>query len=246
MSNLPPPSILVQNVSLIYNHRLIFSKLNTFFPSGKINIILGASGIGKSSLLKMIAGLQPCHQGIIQANDHHPLLNRISYMGQQDFLMPWARIIQNIMLGNKLRGETPEPQRALHILEQVGLSHVAKAYPSELSGGMRQRIALARTLYENRPIVLMDEPFSALDSVTRTNMQTYTANLLKGKTVILITHDPFEACRLGEQIQIMTGYPASLYNAPIVKGTIPHPLTSLSLQKAQAHLLSLLMEKTSL
>lgn len=245
MTDLSPPSILIQDITRTYNQHPLFSKLNTVFPAGKFSIILGASGIGKSSLLKMIAGLQPCQQGIIQASDHLPLSTRISYMGQQDLLMPWARILQNVMLGSKLRGEKPNQKRALHLLEQVGLSKVAKAYPAELSGGMRQRAALARTLYENRPVILMDEPFSALDSVTRTSMQTYTANLLKGKTVILITHDPFEACRLGEQIQIMAGNPARLYDCPTVSGTIPHPLESISLQKAQAHLLSLLVEKTS-
>lgn len=240
------PDILIQDITLTYNQKMIFSNLSTVFPGGKFSIILGTSGIGKSSLLKMIAGLQPHNTGSIQANDHIPLPKRIAYMGQQDFLMPWTTILNNVMLGSTLRGESHDKDRALHILEQVGLAENAKAYPGQLSGGMRQRAALARTLYENRPVILMDEPFSALDSLTRTRMQTYTAELLKGKTVILITHDPFEACRLGEHIQIMAGHPARLYPVPAVEGPIPHPLTSLALQKAQAHLLTLLLEKTPL
>ncbi|EHD14540.1 ABC transporter ATP-binding protein [Commensalibacter intestini A911] len=210
------------------------------------NILLGTSGVGKSSLLKMIAGLLPITQGEITSDHSEALSSQISYMAQQDLLMPWTTILQNVMIGSKLRKEKKEKTRALHILKQVGLDGAANQFPFQLSGGMRQRAALARTLYENRPVILMDEPFSALDSVTRSKMQEYTADLLKGKTVILITHDPFEACRLGENIQVLAGNPVQIYDIPPIEGTIPRHPEALNLQQAQAHLLNLLIEKNIL
>jgi putative hydroxymethylpyrimidine transport system ATP-binding protein len=96
------------------------------------------------------------------------------------------------------------------LLQQVGLEHCANDRPAALSGGMRQRAALARTLYEDRPIVLMDEPFSALDTLTRTRIQTLAAALLVNRTVVLITHDPMEACRLSHRLLVLSPLPAGL------------------------------------
>lgn len=241
-----PPAIHIENLTLTYAGKTVFSNLNTTFPAGKFSVLLGTSGVGKSSLLKIIAGLQAIHQGTVTPNDHLPLSHRISYMGQQDCLLPWAKIRENVMIGSRLRGETPDKDRAMHILQQVGLTEYYQALPKQLSGGMRQRVALARTLYENRPVILMDEPFSALDSLTRNRMQDYTAELLQGKTIILITHDPFEACRLGEHIQILSGNPATLLSFPAVTGKIPHALDDMNLQKAQAQLMHILMKQTTL
>lgn len=240
------PTIYIQNLTLIYQNKPIFSELNTCFPGGKFSILLGASGVGKSSLLKMLAGLLPITQGKIISDHPQILTHQISYMAQQDLLMPWATILNNVMLGSKLRKEKADKNRAQDILKQVGLSEVYNQYPAQLSGGMRQRAALARTLYEDRPIILMDEPFSALDSVTRAKMQDYTAKLLKGKTVILITHDPFEACRLGEHIQVLAGNPVQIYDIPSIQGTIPRHPEDLHVQQAQADLLTLLIEKSIL
>lgn len=244
---MPPiaPTIHVQDLTLIYQNQPIFSALNTSFPGGKFSILLGTSGVGKSSLLKMIAGLLPITQGKITSDYPQALTHQISYMGQQDLLMPWATILKNVMLGSKLRHEKADKNRAQHILGQVGLSNVSNQYPAQLSGGMRQRAALARTLYENRPIILMDEPFSALDSVTRAKMQEYTAELLQGKTVVLITHDPFEACRLGEQIQVLAGNPVQIYDIPPIQGNIPRHPEDLHVQQAQANLLNLMIEKSA-
>ncbi|MDI2113315.1 ABC transporter ATP-binding protein [Commensalibacter nepenthis] len=245
MSN-PSPTIHIRDLTLNYRNEPIFSRLNTSFQGGAFNILLGASGVGKSSLLKMIAGLLPITKGKITCEPLTSLNSQISYMAQQDLLMPWATIIKNVMLGSKLRNEKPDKNKALHILEQVGLTKAVHQYPSQLSGGMRQRAALARTLYENRSIILMDEPFSALDSVTRSKMQDYTAQLLQGKTVILITHDPFEACRLGENIQILVGNPAQIHYIPSIEGAIPRHPDNLHVQQAQANLLAFLIEKSAL
>ncbi|CAK7192909.1 Aliphatic sulfonates import ATP-binding protein SsuB [Commensalibacter sp. Nvir] len=241
----PSTSIVIQNVSFTYDNKPIFSNLCTHFKGGLFNILLGTSGVGKSSLLKMIAGLLPISNGAIKCDHPDPLKKIISYMGQQDLLMPWLTIYKNVTFGDKLRGVVKDKKRAAHILEQVGLTSALHQYPHQLSGGMRQRVALARTLYEDRPIVLMDEPFSALDSVTRTKIQNYTAQLLKNKTVILITHDPFEACRIGETIQILAGQPAQLIPVCPIDEPIPRSPQSPKVQQAHSDLLSILIQHSN-
>jgi putative hydroxymethylpyrimidine transport system ATP-binding protein len=203
--------------------------------------LLGTSGVGKSSLLKILAGLAQAHQGTVRADDGGALPGRIAYMGQTDLLYPWLRVIDNVMLGSRLRRERPDAARAMHLLERVGLADRARALPMELSGGMRQRTALARTLYENRPMVLMDEPFSALDAVTRARIQELAAELLQGRTVLLITHDPMEACRLSHRLVVLAGHPAVL-GAPItVPGRVPRALDDPDLLRSQGHLMRALV-----
>jgi putative hydroxymethylpyrimidine transport system ATP-binding protein len=112
--------------------------------------------------------------------------------------------------------------------------------PSELSGGMRQRAAIARTLYEDRPIVLMDEPFSALDTFTRVRIQDLAAELLEGRTVLMITHDPLEACRLGHHLVVMSGTPAQLAPPISLRGATPRALDDPELLRTQGELMKLL------
>lgn len=164
--------------------------------------ILGASGCGKSTLLRLIAGLFP--------DQPSPLAGQVAWMAQQDLLLPWLSLQDNILLGARLRGEVPDLARAQVLLTRLGLADRANALPASLSGGMRQRAALARTLMEDRPLVLMDEPFSALDAITRAAMQELASEMLAHRTVLLVTHDPAEACRLADRIFILSGHPASL------------------------------------
>jgi putative hydroxymethylpyrimidine transport system ATP-binding protein len=124
-------------------------------------------------------------------------------MDQRDLLLPWLNVLDNVCLGARLRGETADHQRALSLLQRVGLRDEAQALPAALSGGMRQRAALARTLMEDRAIVLMDEPFSAVDALTRLRLQDLAAELLGARTILLVTHDPMEALRLGHRILII-------------------------------------------
>ncbi len=236
------PGILIEGLSLRFGAQVIFENLTLEVPAGRMLALLGASGVGKSSLLKILAGLLPASGGTVRAGDGGPMSGRIAYMGQTDLLYPWLRVIDNVMLGSRLRREKPDPARAMDLLERVGLAGRARALPMELSGGMRQRTALARTLYEDRPMVLMDEPFSALDAVTRARVQALAAELLAGRTVLLITHDPMEACRLGHHLVVMAGHPAVSGPPITVPGRTPRAVDDPDLLLIQARLMRALTE----
>ncbi|MEM7470524.1 MAG: ABC transporter ATP-binding protein [Pseudomonadota bacterium] len=185
-------------------------------PSAQWTCLLGPSGVGKSTILRLLLGLETggTFSGSIQAQDGQEITSRVSYMAQSDLLLPWLSVTENTLIGAKLRGQTPDTDRAKKLLDRVGLSDHAAKTPAALSGGMRQRAALARTLMEDRPVVLLDEPFSALDAGTRADMQELAAEVLKGKTVLLVTHDPAEAARLGEQILVMSATEAAQWPVP--------------------------------
>jgi putative hydroxymethylpyrimidine transport system ATP-binding protein len=164
----------------------IFSQLDLTLTPHSWTCLLGASGVGKSTVLRLFAGLAEgvTFDGVLSDTGH------VAMMAQQDLLMPWLSVLDNVMLGARVRGERPDKDRARDTLAQVGLTDHADKLPPTLSGGQRQRAALARTLMEDRAIVLLDEPFSALDALTRAQMQELTADLLTGRTVLLVTHDP--------------------------------------------------------
>lgn len=211
------PAISIRNGHLNYNQHVIFDDLNLEVATSQWVALLGVSGTGKSSLLHFIAGIIETKNisGTIQCGNSMPITQQISYMAQTDLLLPWLTVLDNTMIGYKLRG-TIKPdlkkitEKAVFLLTESGLAEVIHLYPSELSGGMRQRVALVRTLMEERPIVLMDEPFSALDTVTSYKLQLLAIRLLQGKTVIFVTHNPTEALRLAHQIYVMSGQPAKI------------------------------------
>ena len=213
------PSIIIENASLSYENVILFERLNMRLPAGKWTCLLGPSGVGKTTLLRMIAGLMnnshEVFKGNITCDNLFPLNQQIAYHAQQDSLLPWLNSLDNTLLGNRLRGEHSAKilTHAHELFRLVGLTDAMKKYPRQLSGGMRQRVALIRTLLENKPIILMDEPFSALDTITRFELQTLSAELLKDHTVLWVTHDPMEALRLADDIYILAGKPAALKKA---------------------------------
>lgn len=224
---------------------ILFAPLSLSLRPGQWTCLLGGSGVGKSTILRLIAELDTgaAFSGVITASDDRPVKDRIAYMAQEDLLLPWATVAQNVTLGARLRGEKPEPARLLALLERVRLTDHASKKPAELSGGQRQRVALARTLMEDKEIILLDEPFSALDAQTRADMQDLAAELLQGKTVLLVTHDPSEAARLGHAIEVMS--PRGLTACATPSAPAPRNVDDRETLEAQGALLKLLREQST-
>jgi len=237
------PHIHIKNAALAYGGHLVFSHLDIDLPAGEWIALLGPSGVGKSSFLRMIAGLaspEETSQGTFYADNHQPLSQQVAYMGQTDMLLPWLTVLENAMVSARLgTGKTrwtEAAQQAASLLNKVGLAEASHLYPHQLSGGMRQRVALVRTLMQDKPLVLMDEPFSAVDAITRYKLQTLAAQLLQDKTVLFITHDPLEALRLADTIYIMQGEPASLKRVARLTSLRPRELSEPEIIDLQAML----------
>lgn len=216
------PAITLQG-GFYLAEKTLFGPVAFDIPAAQWTCLLGRSGVGKSTILRLLLGLETAghFEGVIAADDSHSIEDRASYMAQSDLLLPWLNVFENVTLGALLRGETPDRAQADRLIDRVGLSAHAHKKPGALSGGMRQRAALARTLMEDRPIVLLDEPFSALDAGTRADMQDLAAEVLSGKTVLLVTHDPAEACRLGHRIVLLTAQAATAWHATRKDGIRP-------------------------
>ncbi len=184
--------------------------------SGEFVCAVGASGSGKSTLLRLIAGLERASRGIVEV-DGQPISGPGADRGmvfQKYALYPWLTVAGNVDFGLKLQGLAPAERRYRvdHYLEMVGLSRFARALPKELSGGMRQRVAIARALACQPRILLMDEPFGALDVQTKETMQEFLRDLWQrtGMTVLMITHDVEEAVFLGQRVYLMQSHPGRI------------------------------------
>ena len=235
------PSIHIKG-SARYGAEGLFSNVDLRLEAGKWTCLLGTSGVGKSTLLRLIADL-PAHvdfDGSIQASDSADISPRVAYMAQNDLLYPWLDVVGNTTLGMRLRGQRPDLKRAYRLLSEVGLAEHALKRPATLSGGQRQRAALARTLMEDKPIILLDEPFSALDARTRSRMQDLAAGLLRGKTVLLVSHDPSEAARLSHAIFVIT--PTGVASMQCPSGDVPRSVDDPETLAAHGALLRFLRE----
>ncbi len=234
-----PPTVRLTDARLEYDGRLLFENLSFTLEAGKLTCLLGPSGVGKTSLLRLMAGLtHPGESGHVACDDGAPTAGRIAYMAQSDLLLPWLSVRDNVLLGARLRGEPRDRDIAGRLLQEFGLADYADLRPAALSGGMRQRAALARTLAEDRPLVLMDEPFSSLDAITRARLQDLAILALSDRTVLLVTHDPLEALRIADRIEVMAGRPARLGETLVPPGTPPRDPGSPELAALYARLMA--------
>jgi len=196
------------------NGTLALEDITTNIGGGEFVALLGPSGCGKSTLLRLMAGLEAPSSGEIRWADGPPKPGEIGFVFQDATLMPWASAEKNVLLPLKLRGETGAAAKAqvAAALAQVGLQDFAGAKPAALSGGMRMRVSIARALVSQPKLLLMDEPFAALDEFTRHKLQEdlRALQLRDGKTVVFVTHSIYEAAYLASRILVMSPRPGRI------------------------------------
>jgi NitT/TauT family transport system ATP-binding protein len=207
-------AVSVRNVSKVYGDVQALKDLSLEFPRGELTSLLGPSGCGKTTLLKIIAGLLKPTSGEIEVNGKKvtgPGPDR-SFVFQDFALLPWASVIRNVAFGLELRGVAKSEREGIaeKYIREVGLAGFEQKFPHQLSGGMRQRVGLARALSVNAQVLLLDEPFSAVDEQTRRKFQEDLLQLVKNeqKTFIFVTHSIEEAVYVSDQIALLLPRPS--------------------------------------
>jgi ABC-type nitrate/sulfonate/bicarbonate transport system ATPase subunit len=192
------------------------AQVSLVVPAGRFVSLIGPSGCGKSTIFNIVAGLQEPTTGrvMIDGADATGTIGRVGYMLQKDLLLPWRTVVDNVILGMEIQGKPLREarERALPLLRKYGLSGFEYLYPNSLSGGMRQRAALLRTLLFDTDVILLDEPFGALDAQTKAHMQEWLMALWSDfqKTVVFVTHDVEEAIFLSDEIHVMGTRPGRI------------------------------------
>jgi putative hydroxymethylpyrimidine transport system ATP-binding protein len=241
-------SIVIKEACLSFKDQIVFQNLDITFQMNKWTCLLGESGVGKSSLLRMVAGLNQDRvlphtklTATITCEQFLSLAGRVSYMTQHESLLPWLNVLDNVLLPKRLEGSNVSAykDKAMELVQRVGLQAYVNHRPSSLSGGMRQRVALAQILLANKPIVLLDEPFSALDVINRLELQNLALEVLTGRTVIMVTHDPLEALKLSQELKILAGKPAKLVEEIKLDSAAMQDIESQGLQTYQ-HIIKLM------
>jgi len=206
--------------------------LNLSIPVGRFVSLVGPSGCGKSTLFNIIAGLLQPTEGrvLIDGEDATGTIGRVGYMLQKDLLLSWRTVLDNVILGMEIQGKPLKAARAraLPLLQKYGLSGFEYLYPNALSGGMRQRAALLRTLLFDTDVILLDEPFGALDAQTKLQMQEWLMQLWSdfAKTVVFVTHDVDEAIYLSDEIHVMGTRPGRILETIAIDLPRPRARTS--------------------
>jgi NitT/TauT family transport system ATP-binding protein len=224
-----PPVVTLGNVGKAFASGVVaLDRLNLDVWPGEFVSLVGPSGCGKSTALRLIAGLSEPSSGRIDWR--HPDVakiagpNRIGFVFQEPTLMPWATVAANVRLPLKLKGLDPTaPARVEAALARVGLAAFASSYPRELSGGMKMRVSIARALVTEPKLLLMDEPFAALDKITRFRLNNDLLELWRslGKTVVFVTHSVFESVYLSQRIVVMTPRPGRVFTELAIDAPYP-------------------------
>ncbi len=212
------PLLAVSGVGFQYESTDVLEDIDLAVDRGEFVALVGPSGCGKSTLLNLISGVLVPSSGHIEVAGVNELVSRlghVSYMQQKDLLLPWRTVSENGRLGLELRGvgATQSEAEVAHLAESFGLADVLGSMPWQLSGGMRQRVALLRALLPDNPVLLLDEPFGALDAITRSGLQQWLLNVLDRaeKAVLLVTHDVEEAILLCDRVLVMAPDPGRIF-----------------------------------
>jgi NitT/TauT family transport system ATP-binding protein len=225
-----PAVVTLDGVAKHYpNGTLALDGLDLTIRSGEFLSLLGPSGCGKSTALRLIAGLGKPSRGNISWNGGNPRARRngldIGFVFQEPTLMPWTTVFNNVALPLALGGadDVGSAGRVSRALDQVGLSEFSDAYPRQLSGGMKMRVSIARALVTDPPLLLMDEPFAALDEITRFKLNNDLLRLWQavGHTVIFVTHSVFESVYLSNRIVVMSPRPGRVFAEVVVDAPYP-------------------------
>lgn len=216
-----------ENVTVTYENEPVIEKVNLTLEKGEIVSLLGASGSGKTTFFNAVAGLYKVDEGriFLDGEDITGKTGKVSYMLQKDLLLAHYTILDNVSLPLVMKGESKKlaREKAREYFELFGLAGCEKKYPSELSGGMRQRAALMRTYLTGNDVVLLDEPFSALDTITKSAMHSWYLDIMReiGLSTVFVTHDIDEAILLSDRVYILSGVPGRITDE--IKIDLPKP-----------------------
>jgi ABC-type nitrate/sulfonate/bicarbonate transport system ATPase subunit len=226
-------SLSFEHVTRRYPRVTALEGVDLSVREGEVLAVVGPSGCGKSTLLELVAGLQEPDEGTVAVDGATHAAGRraaCAYMPQRDLLLPWRDALSNAALALECQGvpRADARRRAEPLFERFGLAEFEEARPRELSGGMRQRVAFLRTLLPGRPVLLLDEPFGALDSITRAAMQRWLAEALaqEPRTVLLVTHDVDEAIFLADRVTVLSPRPGRVVAELPVDLPRPREVTS--------------------
>ncbi len=213
----------VSNLQKTFEEKPIFSNISFELKEHEILTFIGPSGCGKSSLLNIISGIDNDYSGeiLIETDEVKKQEKKsISFVQQRDLLIPWKTVLENATFGLEIGGGDKHNSRllAIDLLKKFNLEGSEEKFPHQLSGGMRQRVSLMRSVLLQKPILLLDEPFASLDSITRENLQEWLIDLLDEFrfSVILVTHDIYEAIKISDRIIVLGGSPSEMIDEIIV------------------------------
>lgn len=243
-------SLQLKNITKLYSNLAVLKNINVNVKNGEVVSLIGPSGCGKTTLLNIIAGVEKESSGTVLINNKNTTNRRglFGYMPQEPSLLPWRTIEENLILGLDVLpvSKAQSLKKAQSLLKQFGLEKFATYYPSKLSGGMQQRVALLRTFLFNSSFLLLDEPFGSLDALTRQAMQLWLLDVWKkfDSTVLLVTHDIREAILLSDQVYILSSRPGRVVkelNIDLPRPRLPKHLLTTKARNYENKLLKCLL-----